>query len=50
VEKVEERVSNFKADKKNSSSKLALQDTKFEEERERALHGNGLDTGFYALE
>jgi hypothetical protein len=38
VEKeVEERVSNFKADIKNSSSKLELEDTKFEEEREREL-------------
>jgi hypothetical protein len=37
VEKeVEERVSNFKADIKNSS-KLELEDTKFEEEKEREL-------------
>jgi hypothetical protein len=46
-------VSNFKADIKNSSSKLEIEDTKFEErerERERALHGNGLDTGFNVLE
>jgi hypothetical protein len=45
-------VSNFKADIKNSSSKLELEVTKFEEERERerALHGNGLDTGFDVLE
>jgi hypothetical protein len=38
VEKVEERVSNFKADKKNSSSKLALQTQNLKRrEREREL-------------